>query len=76
MWICEKDGHCVDSCEGCEHYVEMVEVKRGRWIETKRGFHCSNCKKQPGLHPIKRGVFLSDFCPNCGADMREVDHAV
>ena len=44
-------------------------VKHGRWIETKNGFHCSNCKRKPGQHPTKRGVFLSDYCPNCGAKM-------
>ena len=75
MWICEKGGHCVDSCEGCEHYVEMVEVKRGRWeykVETvdsheEGGFSCSLCGYEFWN--------MENFCPNCGADMREVDHA-
>lgn len=64
MWICEKGGHCVDSCEGCEHYVEMVEVKRGRWTWDER-FHdytCSECHNWDLKTP--------NFCSNCGADMR------
>ena len=46
-----------------------VPVKRGQWIEGKDGFRCSNCKKEPGMHPKKRGVFLSRYCPSCGALM-------
>lgn len=53
-----------------EAWNKRTERPKGRWIETKNGFHCSNCKRKPGNHPTKRGVFLSDFCPNCGADMR------
>ena len=48
-------------------YADLVP--HGRWVETKNGFHCTNCKRKPGQHPTKRGVFLSDFCPNCGAKM-------
>lgn len=49
--------------------VDAEPVKHGKWIETKNGFHCSNCKGKPGQHPTKRGAFLSNFCPNCGAKM-------
>lgn len=46
--------------------------KTGKWIEitTPRGtviaLRCSACEKSP-KHAIR-----SDFCPNCGADMRGV----
>ena len=49
--------------------VDAVEVVHGRWIETKNGFHCSNCKGEPGRHQTQRGVYLSDYCPKCGAKM-------
>ena len=52
-------------------YIEhqpTIEPKRGEWIEMYRnGFGsmicmCSKCNFQ---------VQRSNFCPNCGADMRE-----
>lgn len=54
----------------------VVVREKGEWVETKNGFHCSRCKRKPGQHPTKRGVFLSDLCPNCGADMTGGDRNV
>lgn len=52
------------------------EPRKGHWIETsltevsggdfKRGFKCSHCN-----YVIVTNDF--NFCPNCGADMREVE---
>lgn len=42
-----------------------IEPKRGEWIETKGGWKCAICDKWAG--------WASDFCPNCGADMRGAD---
>lgn len=64
-----------------EHYVEYIknlpsvtpEEKIGHWIKIKnsRGttvaLRCSCCGNSP-----KRGI-SSDYCPNCGAKMKEVD---
>lgn len=53
-------------------FMRSAEPKRGWWIEiiNSRGvvvaLRCSRCEKSP-----RHGV-RSDFCPNCGADMREV----
>ena len=47
-----------------------VQQKYGRWIEIKNkkgtviAIKCDKCSQFP-----KHGV-RSDFCPNCGADMR------
>lgn len=43
----------------CEH-------EKGRWIISSDGYYpyCSECRKEP-----KSGD-MTDFCPNCGADMR------
>ncbi len=63
---------------GIDHAINFLEETPGedaaiiihaRWIETPKGHHCSNCRKRPGRHPTKRGVFLSDFCPHCAAKM-------
>jgi len=50
-----------------------IELKRGEWIEMYRnGFGnmicmCSKCN----FHATK-----SNFCPNCGADMRESNSSI
>lgn len=53
--------------------VDAVEVKHGRWI---KGYpiHCSVCG---GAAPTdyedcnRYEAWLTPYCPNCGADMRE-----
>ena len=53
--------------------VDVVEVKHGEWVkkpsrfglEGFSTFACSVCDKRFTFHP---GY---DFCPGCGADMRE-----
>ena len=51
-------------------------VKHGRWIrkESKRfyWFECSECGYPPPLDKFKREWF-SNYCPNCGAKMDEVE---
>ena len=39
-----------------------IEPKRGEWIDFKNGWKCSACGKWNNE--------TSNFCPNCGADMR------
>ena len=49
--------------------ADVVEVKHGEWIDEEidcNGIfvitYCSECKEQCD--------YRTDFCPNCGADMR------
>ena len=49
--------------------ADVRPVVRGRWIETKTGFHCSACKAK--AKGTKDGALLSNYCPNCGAKMEE-----
>lgn len=55
----------------CDLPSAQPERKRGRWEYVDYGgfgnWHCTVC----GKICICNGDF--DFCPNCGADMREVD---
>ena len=64
-------------CETCEAFnktrllIPQPERKKGMWIEHnphKWGlgivFECSECGEKIDCEP-------SNFCPNCGADMRE-----
>ena len=50
--------------------VDAVPVRRGRWERQELAptsyLFCSECG-----FPKKRGTW--NFCPNCGADMREVE---
>lgn len=61
--------------------ADVVERKRGEWIEEP----CNHkpCRlKSPEKWVINKcsacgysnGRKKSNFCPNCGADMREVEH--
>ena len=62
---------------------DVRPVVRGEWvIDDKEGdkiwhCHCSNCQKDPqdyvGGTENWWLVRLPDYCPNCGADMREVE---
>lgn len=81
VWI-ERDKamEYADRAENIEIYKMAIKAleqqpKTGRWLDKKttiKGGHglaygrygCSVCKKK---QPSK-----TDFCPNCGADMREV----
>lgn len=55
--------------------ADVVERKKGKWIRPVPGDgepHCSECKAEA---PLSCGRFLhheyTNFCPNCGADLRE-----
>lgn len=61
-----------DSLDGkCE------PVRHGRWVSLKGGgFECSECKAHAPCMLEENYVFVgfrSDYCPNCGARMDEVD---
>lgn len=45
--------------------ADVVPVRHGRWLEHKSWAKCSWCGYLLG--------FETPYCPNCGADMREVD---
>ena len=47
--------------------ADVVERKTGKWIKRALGWKCSNCN----LCTNDRGADDFNFCPNCGADMRE-----
>ena len=63
----------------CEKIQEMPTVERphGEWVEKHCDYGvyycCSNCNKMPPNYECdyKEGAIKTNFCPNCGADMRE-----
>ena len=76
----EDTMHCIDNLPA----ADVAPVRHGEWIEyetssyagtddfgepkwvPKKFFRCSICRKGTAVR--------SHFCPNCGADMREVDN--
>ena len=60
-------------CRQIAELPTIEERKEGKWIEVKstRGGHeCSKCHKYAPSY--QNGIeLLSNYCPNCGADMRE-----
>ena len=59
--------------------ADVQPVKRGRWEKDEKGqfHHCSECKAETfrdvDSWGLDYGEFLSEFCPCCGAYMREAD---
>ena len=47
---------------------------KGKWVfDRTLEPHCSECNYVPDYSPRMDDYFFSDFCPNCGADMRGDD---
>jgi len=71
----EMNGNLEHMVRASAMVIEMIQDaptiepqrKKGEWIINSDGYYpyCSECRKEP-----KSGD-MTDFCPNCGADMRE-----
>lgn len=84
MFVCEKDYSCCgfqywdrwedveQDAKDCGHLIEVAPVVHGRWIWKGRnsGWICSECESGCMLN-CESDWYKSDFCPHCGADMRE-----
>ena len=52
--------------------IEVIEPKRGEWIEQEDCWQCSECGNEYVLEvDVKPIDAKMHFCPNCGADMRK-----
>lgn len=67
--------------ENAVEAIEMVEPsppaepKKGKWIKTARWgrvYYCDQCRNYLDFDGVNAGRGSTNFCPNCGADMREV----
>lgn len=55
----------------CEKELSIEpERKTGRWIKGK----CSNCGAHAPFWPMASTYYESDYCPNCGSEMRGDEH--
>ena len=51
-----------------------IQPKRGKWIKTAswgRVYYCDQCRNYLDFDGVNAGRGSTNFCPNCGADMRE-----
>lgn len=57
--------------------ADVRPVRRGWWVGTHDGFYysysCSECGYEALYKENTKDQVCSEFCPNCGADMREID---
>lgn len=67
-------------CRKCIYEAPTIEakpVRHGRWIALEGWFNksnvkCSVCGNTLDMDGVNAGRGDANFCPNCGADMREV----
>jgi hypothetical protein len=64
------------ACEDNARIIENMKPKIGHWVwnrdtlDWERLHYCSECKKYALRDTDGEDEVLSNFCPNCGADMR------
>ena len=59
----------------CEELKKLppIQPKRGKWIKTARWgrvYYCNQCRNYLDFDGVNAGRGSTNFCPNCGADMR------
>lgn len=79
---CFANGKEVAWCLTCPHIgeedrelvkkaVKGSQPKTGRWEHDKTlGWYCPTCGERALFYPMSFSQRTSDYCPNCGADMR------
>lgn len=67
----------IDNAPTVDAIVHTIEVRtQAEWIEKHSDYgvyyQCSNCHKMPPNYECdyKEGAIKTNYCPNCGADMR------
>ena len=67
------DNRSISVCDAIKQ-LPPIQPKRGRWIPVtngRSGHECDQCHNYAPSYQTGE-EHLSDFCPSCGADMREV----
>lgn len=62
-----------DLWEDAEKALKSTPLSKGHWTERTmhdNGFFMPNCSECGAMQPYAQHVYRSNFCPNCGADMR------
>lgn len=67
IYRCLCDG--IEECEDAE-----PERKKGEWINEGRIIRCNRCKIGYATVKGMKSALTYNFCPNCGADMRQKEN--
>lgn len=54
--------------------LPTAQPKRGKWIKTARWgrvYYCNQCRNYLDFDGVNAGRGSTNYCPNCGADMRQ-----
>ena len=53
----------------------VVVREKGEWRNNKDDYpECDQCGYMPQYDPMIDDIYYSDFCPNCGSDMRGAEN--
>lgn len=74
----KMDGHTDTSYEWAETVRMAIkaleqEPRKGHWEHDRVNVRCSNCGRGYKDAFGRTSAITYNFCPNCGADMREVE---
>ena len=59
-----------------QYSTDVQPVRRGKWLhDRKTQWKCSECGNFLDFDGLNCGRGSAFYCPNCGADMREVSDA-
>ena len=70
-----RGGYCDGMEDAIEAWNKRTERPNGRWVQHCFEIECTNCNGEALRDAFNRYVF-SNYCPNCGADMRGTDNDV
>ena len=72
-WFVNDDAF-MQCISGIDDIVSVQPIRKGHWIRKENDiewwYECSECEQEPLKSRFTDEDILSDFCPNCGADMR------
>lgn len=84
--VCGKFADTGGHVRECEHYIED---RKGKWEDEFGGkyanprYRCSLCKVRANYKMVQDELMswheeqaLTDYCPNCGADMRGAEDVI
>lgn len=76
-YLTVKIERIIDNAPTVDAIVHTIEVRtQAEWVEKHCDYgvyyRCSNCHKMPPNYECdyKEGAIKTNYCPNCGADMR------
>lgn len=62
----------IDNCIADLVNASSVESKKGKWIDTSwKVYKCSECGNYLDFSGLNAGRGDANYCPNCGAEMKE-----